>query len=522
MIPLLTAEEMRLIDRTAIEGMKIPSLDLMEAAGRGVADAMDRRLGPLEGRGVLVCCGRGNNGGDGFVVARRLKELGARPEVVVIGRLEDLSPDARVNAGRWEGVGGATRFLDGDAEVEAFFDAPRELEMAVDALLGTGSRGAPRGPIARAIRGLNALEVPLVAVDIPSGIDADTGAVPGDAVEADLTVTLAFPKRGHYLHPARARRGALEIVDIGIPREAALAAPVTRFLVEAADVRDFLPRWPGDAHKGDRGRLLVVGGSVGLTGAVALATMAAARGGAGLVTAGVPAGLNDILEVKLTEAMTLPLAEGAGRWLSPAALPQIRDFAGERLTAMVIGPGLSRNEEALELARLLVAGFSCPRVVDADALYAFRGRSDLLARSVTGGPLVLTPHPGEAEWLLGRPAAEIGAGRLELAAAWAQEHGQVLVLKGAPTVIGSPDGETFVNPTGGPALATGGTGDVLAGLIGAFLAQGLSPLRAAIAGVYLHGGTADLIAEKRSRYGLVAGDLVEALPEAMGEVGRTG
>jgi NAD(P)H-hydrate epimerase len=521
-IPLLTADQMRRIDQTAIEGMKIPSLDLMEAAGRGVAEAMVRRLGRLEGCGVLVCCGRGNNGGDGFVVARRLKELGALPEVAVIGKLDDLSPDARVNAGRWEAAGGTVRFLDGDAEVEAFFDAPREVEMAVDALLGTGSRGAPRGPIARAIRGLNALDVPLVSIDIPSGIDADTGAVPGDAIEADLTVTLAFPKCGHHLYPARAHRGLLEIVDIGIPREAVLATPVVRFLVEPADVGGFLPRWPGDTHKGDRGRLLVVGGSVGLTGAVALASMAAARGGAGLVTAGVPAGLNDILEVKLTEAMTLPLAEGAGRWLSPAALPQIRDFDGGRLSAMVLGPGLSRNEEALELARLLVAGSACPTVVDADALYAFRGRSELLARAATGGPLVLTPHPGEAEWLLGRPAAEISAGRLDLAAGWAQEHGQVLVLKGAPTVIGSPEGETFVNPTGGPALATGGTGDVLAGLIGAFLAQGLSPLHAAIAGVFLHGFTADLIVEKRSHHGLVAGDLIEALPEAMGEVGRAG
>lgn len=520
MIPLLTVDQMRRIDQTAIEGMKVPSLDLMEAAGRGVAEAMVRRLGSFEGRGVLVCCGRGNNGGDGFVVARRLLELGARPEVVVIAKLADLSPDARVNAGRWEAAGGATRFLETEAEVEAYFDAPREVEMAVDALLGTGSRGAPRGAVGRAIRGLNALDVPLVAIDIPSGIDADTGAVPGDAVDADLTVTLAFPKQGHYLYPARERRGLLDVVDIGIPREAALATPVTRFLVDAADVNEFLPRWPGNAHKGDRGRLLVVGGSVGLTGAVALASMSAARGGAGLVTAGVPAGLNDILEVKLTEAMTLPLAEGSGRWLSPAALPQIRQFDGGRLSAMVVGPGLSRNEEALELARLLVAGSACPAVVDADALYAFRGRPDLLARTATAGPLVLTPHPGEAEWLLGRPAAEITAGRLELAAAWARERGQVLVLKGAPTVIGSPDGETFVNPTGGPALATGGTGDVLAGLIGAFLAQGLAPLHAAIAGVFLHGFTADLIAEKRSRRGLVAGDLVEALPEAMGEVGR--
>jgi NAD(P)H-hydrate epimerase len=518
MRPLLTSEEMRSVDRVAIEDLGVPSLDLMEAAGRGVAEAMASHFGDLKDRRILVVCGKGNNGGDGFVAARNLKERGARPLVVALGGPEELSRDARVNAERWGASGGATRYLSREEDVAAFTDQPPEVDMAVDAILGTGAKGAPRGSVALGIRGLQSLDKPIVAIDIPSGIDADNGAVPGEAVMADLTVTLGFPKRGHYLYPARTHAGALETADIGIPQEAVLGVDIAAFLIEAHDAAGFLPRWAPDAHKGSRGRLLVIGGSVGLTGAPTLAAQTAARAGAGLVTVGVAESLNDILEVKLTEAMTLPLPEGRGRWLSTKALQAIRHFDQGRLTAMVVGPGLSRNEEALQVARGVVADSTCPVVLDADGLYAYKGNVQALSRDLTGGPLVLTPHLGEAEWLMGKPAEEIGADRVNLAGEWAQKLGQVLVLKGAPTVIGSPEGETFVNPTGGPALATGGTGDVLAGLIGGFLAQGLPPLHAAIAGVYLHGFAADLIGERRSRYGLVASDLIEVLPEAMAEL----
>src|SRR5512140_3945706 len=262
MIPLVTASEMRAIDEVAIQRHGVPSLELMEKAGRGVAEAAGAQFGSVEGRNILVVCGRGNNGGDGLVAARALREAGARVTVVVAAEPGDLSADSRVNAERWKKAGGTILHHATEDALAAFFEDAAQYELVIDALLGTGATGPPRGIVPVAIRGINALDVPVVAVDIPSGIDADSGAVPGDAITADLTVTLAFPKRGHYLQPAREHVGILEIVDIGIPREAALAAPIADFLIEAEDLADLLPRWPQAAHKGVRGRLLVVGGSV--------------------------------------------------------------------------------------------------------------------------------------------------------------------------------------------------------------------------------------------------------------------
>jgi hydroxyethylthiazole kinase-like uncharacterized protein yjeF len=423
-----------------------------------------------------------------------------------------------VNAEALRRAGGGIDVLADESAVQRFFQAPPAVDAAVDALLGTGSGGAPRGAVLEAIRGLNRMGVPVASVDLPSGIDADSGAVPGVAVEADLTVTLAFPKRGLWLFPARRFAGVVETADIGIPPEALQAFELRDFLVEAADAASWLPAWPRDAHKGTRGRLLVLGGSEGLTGAPILAARAALRAGAGLVTAGVPKSLNDVLETQLTEAMTLPLAEAEGRVLAPEALDRLRAFDAVRLSACVLGPGLSRSEPSLELARLWVSTFDRPMVVDADALFAFAGQADRLGRGPAAGPLVLTPHPGEAAALFGGSTADVAANRVDLARDWAARLKQVVVLKGAPTVVGSPEGEAFVNPTGGPLLATGGTGDVLAGLIGAFLAQGATPLHAALLGVWLHGFLADLFEERRGPRGLVAGDLVDLLPLAFGEL----
>lgn len=518
MIPLLKAETMRQIDRTAIEEMKVPSLTLMENAGRGVAEAVLAQYGTDGARRVVIVCGRGNNGGDGLVAARYLREAGIRPRVVVLGEPDQLTDDARANARRWQESGGRIEVAPDEESVRRLLRAPIEADLVIDALLGTGSSGAPRGAVLEAIRAINRGGAPVVAIDIPSGVDADSGAVPGEAVDADLTITLGFPKRGLWFHPARDSAGTVETVDIGLPREAIMSVDVRDFLVEAADVAGWLPAWPRDAHKGQRGRLMILGGSTGLTGAVSLAARAALRAGAGLVTVGAPKGLNAILEVKLTEAMTCPLPETADAGLSSAALEVVQDFDAGRMSAFVLGPGLSRHEESLEFARGLSDWCDRPMVVDADALYAFRQDPERLARGRAGGPRVLTPHPGEAEWLMGRPVIEIQADRLELTRTWAERLQQVVVLKGAPTVIGSPEGETFVNPTGGPLLASGGTGDVLAGLIGGFMAQGLAPVRAAVVGVFLHGFLADLFEERRGPRGLIAGDLIELLPQALGEL----
>jgi hydroxyethylthiazole kinase-like uncharacterized protein yjeF len=518
MIPILRVADMRELDRLAIEELGVPSLTLMENAGRAVAEAVLAHFGAADLKRVLVVCGRGNNGGDGFVVARHLREAGVHARVLLIGAEEGLSNDARVNAEALRRSGGGIDVLADEGAVQRFFQSPPAVDAAVDALLGTGAGGAPRGAVLEAVRGLNRMGVPVASIDLPSGIDADTGAVPGAAVEADLTVTLAFPKRGLWLFPARRFAGIVETADIGIPGEALQAFELRDFVVEAGDVAGWLPAWPRDAHKGTRGRLLVLGGSEGLTGAPTLAARAALRAGAGLVTAGVPRSLNDAFEVKLTEAMTLPLAEAEGRCLAPGAIETLREYDTTRLSACVLGPGLSRRGPALELARLWVSTFDRPMVVDADALFAFAGQADRLGRGPAAGSLVLTPHPGEAAALFGTTAAEVQANRIDRAREWAVRLKQVVVLKGAPTVVGSPVGEAFVNPTGGPLLATGGTGDVLAGLIGGFLAQGAAPLHAALLGVWLHGFLADLFEERRGPRGLVAGDLIDLLPLAFGEL----
>ncbi len=517
---LVTAEEMRGMDHEAIAVRGIPGYELMEAAGRGVAETILGHFHDLEDAPVVVLAGRGNNGGDGFVAARVLKERGLRPLVILVGaRPEELAGDAATAYGDWTAARGETLIASDGAGWE---DARREMEDAdliVDALLGTGSRGAPRGLLAQVVEELELLDTPIAAVDIPTGLDADTGEAEGACVHADLTVTMALPKRGHFLYPGRSFVGELRWVDIGIPEDVLEGGAGLRpYVVEPEDVVDRLPDREPEMHKGDRGRLLVVGGSAGLTGAVALASQAAVRAGAGLVTAGVPLSLNDILEAKLTEAMTLPLPELEARALARDAFDAIALFQPGRLTALAVGPGAGRHPGTQALVRRIVQEIHLPTLLDADGLFAFNGQADLLRQGDAATQLVLTPHAGEFLALTGEDPAELHAHRFEVASKWARRLNAVLVLKGAPTVIADPASESvFVNPTGSEALATGGTGDVLSGFIAGFLAQGVDPLDAAVAGVYLHGWTADFIVEEwGSVYGLQAGDLVEWFPLALG------
>jgi NAD(P)H-hydrate epimerase len=517
---LVTAAEMRAIDRTAIEERGIPGFTLMTAAGHGVAEVILDTFSDLEDARVVVLAGRGNNGGDGFVTARHLLKFDMRPEVILVGaRIADLSGDAAAACAEWKEAGGKTREAPDDAAFAAAWKADDEPDLVVDALLGTGTRGEPRGVIRTAVERLETLDSPVVAVDIPTGLDADTGLVPGVCVHADVTVTLALPKRGHFLYPGRAFTGELHWVDIGIPEDVEETGDGPRaYVPEPEDIVDHLPDREPEMHKGDRGRLLVVGGSAGLTGAVVLASQAAVRAGAGLVTAGIPLSLNDIFEAKLTEAMTLPLPELEARALSRDAYDSITLFQPGRLTAMAVGPGMGRHPSTQQLVRRIVSEIDLPMVLDADGLFAFNGQADLLRMSAAGNKLVLTPHPGEFAALTGESSQAIEETRLETASRWARRLGVVLLLKGAPTVVADPGREAvFVNPTGSEALATGGTGDVLTGIIAGFLAQGVDPVEAAILGAYLHGWTADcVVAEWGSRYGLQAGDLVDYFPLALG------
>jgi NAD(P)H-hydrate epimerase len=522
---LVTAEEMRLLDRATIDGGFASGGELMERAGAGVVEAMERRYGSMLGLRVLVLCGAGNNGGDGLVAARYLRARGAEVHAAVLGDLARMKGDALAHLERLTATGSTVASVRAEDELERLVASRDRWDFAVDALLGTGARrathlergagGQPEGMIAAGVEVLRRLDsggTHVVAVDLPTGVDADTGVIARRTVRADLTATFGFPKRGHFLYPGRAFVGVLEVVDIGLTTAAVGAANLLVSLATAPEMATLLPSRDPRAHKNSVGRVLVVGGSVGLTGAVALAARAALRAGAGYVQAAVPSSLNDVLEVKLTEEMTLPMPETAERTLALAALePLLARVAAADVVAL--GSGLSRHREALELARRVVAESERPLVIDADGLNAFEGHADALAHA--GAPRVLTPHVGEMRRLTGIDAETIEARRIDLTREWAQRWRSVVVLKGAPTVTAAPDGRTSVNPTGNPGMATAGMGDVLTGVIASLLAQGLEPFDAARLGVYVHGTAGDLVAGERGQYGLVAGDAAEALPLAL-------
>jgi NAD(P)H-hydrate epimerase len=512
---LVTAEEMRALDQATIESGHAPGIELMERAGAGVVEAMERRYGPVLGLRVVVVCGTGNNGGDGFVTARHLKARGAEVAVCVLGERARIQGDARLQLERLEAEGLCATFAPSDEALMQVIASRDQWDFALDALLGTGARGVPEGRIAGAVQTLRELDetgTRVVAVDLPTGVNADTGQIARRAVRADLTVTFGAPKRGHYLYPGRAFVGALEVVDIGLLPPADGERDRTLELATPAEMAELVPRRDPRAHKGSVGRVLIIGGSVGLTGAVTLAARAATRAGAGYVQALVPASLNDVLEVKLTEEMTIPGAESKSRSLSLASLPRAIELA-ERVQAVALGPGLSRDPEAAELARRVVAEIHRPMVIDADALNAFEGAVDRL--SAAPAPRVLTPHVGEMARLTGQQAEEIESRRIDLAREWAGAHAAVLVLKGAPTVTASASGALTLNPTGNPGMATAGMGDVLTGVIAALIAQGLSAYNAARLGAFVHGMAGDLAAQARGQHGLNASDVLELVPAAL-------
>jgi NAD(P)H-hydrate epimerase len=521
---LLTADEMRRLDRATIAGGFVPGAELMERAGAGVAAAMERRYGPPLGLRVLVLSGPGNNGGDGFVAARHLRAGGAAVSVGVLGSLEKVRGDARAHLDRMQAAGLAAVALEREEDLARLVAAHDQWDFALDAVLGTGARGEPEGLVAAAVQALRELDergTHVVAVDLPTGVNADAGTIARRAVRADLTVTFGCPKRGHYLYPGRAFAGALEVVDIGLVTSDGDPRGFPFTLATAAEIADLLPQRDPRAHKGSVGRVLIAGGSPGLTGAVTLAARAATRSGAGYVQCAVPAGLNDILEAKLTEEMTLPMPQSEARTLAPAAAEAILAHAAA-VDVMVVGSGISRDAEAAELARRLVAGSPSPVVLDADGLNAFAGRAELLAssRGQARAARVLTPHLGEMSRLTGLAPAELESRRLDACREWAMRWGCVLVLKGAPTVTAAPDGRATVNPTGNPGMATAGMGDVLTGVAAALLAQGLAPYDAARAAVFVHGLAGDHCARTIGPVGFGAGDAVEALPAVLAELIR--
>jgi len=511
---LVTAEEMRELDRATIESGYVSGLELMERAGSGVSEAVERRYGSLLGLRVLVLCGSGNNGGDGFVAARHLKARGAEVHVGLAGEPERVRGDARHQLEALEGAGLAATPAADEPALERLVRSRDQWDFALDALLGTGARGVPEGAIAAAVQALRDLDdagTQVVAVDLPTGVNADTGEIARRAVRADLTVTFGAPKRGHYLYPGRAFVGELEVIDIGLlgPPDDTRTHRVE--LATASEMAELVPRRDPRAHKGSTGRVLIAGASPGLTGAVTLAARAATRSGAGYVQAAIPASLNEVLEVKLTEEMTVPCPETPSRTLALAAFDELLERAAQ-VDVWALGTGLSRDRESAELVRRIAVEARCPLVIDADGLNAFEGHGEALAR--IAAERVLTPHLGEMARLTRLSTRELEAGRIDCTRSWAQSWGSVVVLKGAPTVTASPDGRATVNPTGNPGMATAGMGDVLTGVIAALIGQGLGVYDAARLGAYLHGLAGDQAAARLGQHGLGASDAIEALPGA--------
>jgi ADP-dependent NAD(P)H-hydrate dehydratase / NAD(P)H-hydrate epimerase len=548
------AAAMRAVDRWAVEQRGVPSLDLMERAGAGVARAVERLVadGP-----VAVVCGKGNNGGDGLVVARLLRDAGRDVEVVCVASPRELTGDARANLDRLPGDGpiglSGGAWAGGDEEQPPGPAAAKPLAGAaviVDALLGTGFEGEPRGAVAQAIDAIGAARAPVVSVDVPSGVDASTGEVAGSAVRATATVTFHAGKPGLWIHPGKAHAGDVETLDIGIPRGAPgisrggapagisrgapAPAPAGDELAGSAaggadrgeaqaptvglvdrSVLDVLPRRGAVSTKFSSGHVLVAGGSRGLTGAPCMAAQAAMRAGAGYVTACVPATLQAILASGAPpELMTRGLAEDEGG-LAPAGVADVLD-AAERGGALALGPGLGRTSGAVAFARALAREARVALVLDADGLNAHAGRlRDLRSRDA---PTVLTPHAGELARLLELDGAEIERARLRHVRTAAEQAGAVVVLKGDDTLIAHPSGPVAVSPGNSPALATAGTGDVLAGTIAALLAQGLDAFTAAAAGVFLHAAAGREAARRQgAAEGVVATDVIAALPAARTE-----
>jgi NAD(P)H-hydrate epimerase len=535
MIKVATAREMQEIDRSTIEKYGIAGTVLMERAGLSVVKRINalffadppsippllsgdteglKRLKPLPEK-LIVLCGSGNNGGDGFVIARILHNQGKEVEVFLSGPAKKLKGDARIN------YDAAKKFGVKISPITKFI-ARYPLQVArhclfVDALLGTGLSKEVKKPLSDVINKINKLDAPVVSVDIPSGISSDTGQVMGCAVRAQFTVTFGLPKRGHFLYPGAEHTGQLYIEDIGFPGNLLHSDKLGVNLVEISDLQQLMPQRKKYSHKGTYGHVLLVAGSKGKTGAALMAARACLRSGAGLVTIGIPETLVNAFQPRVTEEMILPLPDKGNGTLSYKAHESILNF--KKANALAIGPGLAVDKDITGLVSLLVTKSKIPMVIDADGLNAISEKTALLKRS--RAPVILTPHPGEMARLLRRggepiyPLTEIEQDRIGTAMSFSKRTKTYLVLKGVPTITATPEGETFINSSGNPGMATAGTGDVLTGMIAAFLAQGANPGDASVLGVYLHGLTGDLIAEKKGERSLIASDLIRAIPRVL-------
>jgi len=510
-IPVLTGDMQREVDRSAITS-GLPSSVLMESAGRAAAAWLLEELQP---RSAVILAGRGGNGGDALVVARCLAEEGVPIKVFLLHPRSEMSTDAAEMADRLAGVAPESiRPL--DLPSEDLDRALRRTGWIVDGLFGSGlTRPLDRRHAALVTR-IETSARPIASLDLPSGLPSDTGEVIGPTVHADVTIAMEFLKPAHLLFPARSACGRIAVARVAYPPEILAAVRPVANVLTASGVRRRLPNRLPAGHKGTFGRVVIVAGSLGMSGAAILCARGALRVGAGLVTVACPTAINDILETAVPEAITLPLPDEGGRLTAAALDPLIEAIAPA--DAVAVGPGLSRHPEVQAVIRRLLPHVSTPLVLDADGLVAFTDHREALGKRPS--PLVLTPHPGELGRLIDTPPETIDAGRIEIAQRFAGDHGVTLLLKGRPTVLTTPGAAPLLNPTGNTGLATGGSGDVLTGMIVGLLAGGAAPADAAAAGAYLHGAAADRLATTIAERAITPSDLLAALPETIAEVER--
>lgn len=517
---LVTSQQMRELDRRTIEEFGIPGEELMEEAGRGVAHYIVRlaSYAGFDRPQVRLIAGRGNNGGDAFVAARYLHDHEFPVEVLLAGTVGDVQGDARTHLQimRESKIALIERPTPDDWEEERRNDRG-EAVLLVDGILGTGTRGPARGPAAAAIDYINALSpgAYVVSIDIPSGLNADTGIAEGSVVRADLTVTMGLPKIGLAVADGVEYSGVVEVLDIGIPAEYVDDVESECELICGSDLAPIFPRRSRISHKGDYGHVLLIGGARGYSGAIALAGQAALRSGCGLVTVLTPDSIANVVASHAAEIMVRGAPETDGGSISAACWDTWRERINE-FDALLIGPGMTRHDDTLEIIRRILDECRKPLVLDADALNVLQGRPQWLKKAA--GPVVITPHPGEFARLTSQKISEVQADRIGKARECAQSTDAVVVLKGAGTVIAHPGRPVQINLTGNPGMAAGGTGDVLAGLLTGLVGRHVDPFDAARAAVYLHGKAADILAWSRTQAGYTAGDIIEQMPNVLQEM----
>lgn len=509
---VVTPKQMNEIDKFTIENIGIPGLLLMENAGLSVVSEVEKLLGPMENKKVIIFAGKGNNGGDAFVVARHLFNKGAKITVYITSERQTIKGDAIVNLNIIEKMDIGIIELLKKAQMEELKQELFLTDMIIDGIFGTGLRGEVRGFEAEVIESINSSGKSIVAIDVPSGTCALTGKVLGISIKAGKTVTFCLPKLGIVIQPGCENAGEMTVADISIPEEVIKSFDIKTNLIDEKIISKLIPGRHSDSNKGDYGRALFISGSIGMTGAGCLSAGAALRSGAGLVYLGVPALLTSIYEASLLEALTIPLEDNGTGVLVKKSLNQIMERV-ERMSVVAIGPGLSTGSDILEITSTLIKSSKAPLVIDADALNVLA--ADIKILKERKAPVIVTPHPGEMSRLTGISISEIQNNRIEVAREFANKFGVITVLKGARTIIAEPNGSIYINSTGNSGLSSAGTGDVLTGIIAALIAQGALPLDAAVAGVFLHGLAGDNVAKIKGEHGMIASDLINELPHTI-------